>query len=595
MSRHLIRLAFTTRVTPMPAAQRRYRLGLLLIWFGAIGLGLFLNRQSIADFRFWDPDDVMRLLEVRDWLGGQTWFDVTQYRMNRPAGLSMHWSRLVDVPLAGLILLFQPIFGQRAAETIAATAVPLATLGATMALTGGIARRLHGIEAGLLAAALCLVSIGTWYAMQPMRIDHHGWQIVAGLGMALALVSRPDRRGAALAGLCAALWTHVSLEGLAFTMGAAGWLAVAWICRAERRTELPSFLAALFAASAALHLATRGTFILQATFCDQISPVHISTFGLAALVSIGLTAAYPRSRPGRTVAIALLAISCAGLYAFWAPQCRAGPFATLGPLGYNLWYRSVHEGIPLWQAGSDTLLLWGIFPWLGFVGATATWLRSGNRGWPALTYCILLGWANLIALLVTRAGAFANLLALPGAACLVMLAFERSEGWSMPARILSRALALILLSPIGTEFLPPMIKADNSPPPGIRIDPRCGLIDTLRPLDRFARTTVIGPLELGPNLVAATHHDAVTGPYHRDPSALEDVLRFFIASDPRNIAVRRHATLLAFCPGRNEMSAMAKFAPGGLAAQILNGRPPNWLHPVFLPGTAGLRVYRLSP
>ena len=118
----------------------------------------------------------------------------------------------------------------------------------------------------------------------------------------------------------------------------------------------------------------------------------------------------------------------------------------------------------------------------------------------------------------------------------------------------------------------------------------------MRALDRLPATTVIAPLELGPPILAGSHHFAVTGPYQRDPEALEDVLRFF-TSDPttaRAIAARRHAGLLLFCPAGGEMTSMAKVAPHGLGARLEQGSPPPWLHPISLPGASGLLVYRIS-
>src|ERR1700733_1318490 len=47
-----------------------------------------------------DTDDATRLVQVHDFLAGQGWFDLTQYRIDPPDGLLMHWSRLVDVPIA---------------------------------------------------------------------------------------------------------------------------------------------------------------------------------------------------------------------------------------------------------------------------------------------------------------------------------------------------------------------------------------------------------------------------------------------------------------------------------------------------------------
>jgi hypothetical protein len=575
------------------SVERHYRLWLLIVWIGGVVAALAVNRDHIANFQFWDPDDVMRLLEVRDWLNGQSWFDVSQHRMNWPDGLAMHWSRLVDLPLAGSMKLFEPLVGQRAAETIAATLVPMATLGATMALIGRITRHLWGAAAGLLAAALCLFSIGTWYAMQPMRIDHHGWQIVAGLAIVRALVARQDRQGAFVAGLCAAMWTHISIEGLAFTICAAAWLTWQGIADAPRRMLLPLFLAAFFAMAACLYVVTHGVSPPYRSFCDQISPIHLAMFGLAALASAALAGA-PVGRLLRIGGLAMIAAACAVLYRLGAPQCMGGPFATLGPLGYKLWYLNVQEGVPLWRAGAATILSWGLFPWIGLAGAVATIARPATRQAGTLAYCALLTAAILIALLVTRAGAFANLLAIPGATGLILLTFRKTELWPIAGRIVARAAAMIMLSPLIGSVAPALIAHDRGEPARTEHrTPGCGLIDAVAPLDRFTATTILAPLELGPVLVAGTHHRVVTGPYHRDAAALEDVLRFFTQADARAIAARRHAGLLAFCPGPGEMKAMAKFAPNGLAARLLDGAAPDWLQPLPAPGTSGLKLYRI--
>jgi hypothetical protein len=116
-------------------------------------------------------------------------------------------------------------------------------------------------------------------------------------------------------------------------------------------------------------------------------------------------------------------------------------------------------------------------------------------------------------------------------------------------------------------------------------------------LDRLPATTILAPLELGPAILAGSHHGAVSGPYHRNPQALEDVLRFFTAvpDEARAIAARRHAALILFCPAGGEMTSMAKVAPNGLAARLEQGSPPQWLTPIKLPAAAGLTVYRINP
>jgi hypothetical protein len=579
----------------MTTIERHYRLWLLLVWLACSAVAIALCRASIAAFRFPDPDDVMRLVEVRDWINGQSWSDVGQHRMNLPAGLSMHWSRLLDVPLAALITLFRPFVGQRVAETIAAVTVPMLTLGATMALVAELTRRRSGAPAALFAAASCLLSIGVWYAMRPLRIDHHGWQIVAGLGMVLAITYRGDLRGAAIAGACAALWTHISLEGLAFTAGVSAWLGLRWIASPAERFRLPVFLGSLSATGWLLYVSVHGTALLGDTFCDQISPIHLIVLGLAAALTGAAVRLSPTALPMRAGAMAVAAMATAALYRLGAPQCAAGPFGTLGPLGYGLWYRGVYEGVPLWHLPLTQILLWGIFPLIGLAGAILACFRPGDDRAAALDYCALLGIATAIGLLVTRAGAFANLLAIPGAITLILAAFARTTKWPMLPRVIGRAFALLLLSPAGAGLAALLA----TPSPTIArttpaADPRCGQIDTLAPLDRFAPTTILTPLDLGPALIAGTHHAAVTGPYHRDPAALEDVLRFFTAADARQIAVRRHADYVAFCAADGEMAAMAKFAPTGLAAALLQNRAPGWLKPMPQFETAGLVLYRID-
>src|SRR5690606_39616972 len=67
----------------------------------AVLLAVFI--PSATDYVGSDNDDVMRLVQVRDLLAGQGWFDLTQYRLGLDGGTLMHWSRLVDLPIALLV------------------------------------------------------------------------------------------------------------------------------------------------------------------------------------------------------------------------------------------------------------------------------------------------------------------------------------------------------------------------------------------------------------------------------------------------------------------------------------------------------------
>src|SRR3546814_16004181 len=59
-----------------------------------------------------------------------------------PEGADIHWSRLVDLPLAGLILLFKPFLPMFSAEQVAVTLAPLLPLGVIVASLAFISRLL---------------------------------------------------------------------------------------------------------------------------------------------------------------------------------------------------------------------------------------------------------------------------------------------------------------------------------------------------------------------------------------------------------------------------------------------------------------------
>src|SRR5262245_57481523 len=103
-------LSATVAAAPREPAETR-RL-LLLLW--AVTVGSYLLAGRGLDL---STDDAMRLVQVRDLLGGQAWFDLTQYRLSPPDGVVMHWSRLIDLPIAILIrageLILSPAMAQQ--------------------------------------------------------------------------------------------------------------------------------------------------------------------------------------------------------------------------------------------------------------------------------------------------------------------------------------------------------------------------------------------------------------------------------------------------------------------------------------------------
>src|SRR5689334_7975393 len=88
----------------MPAARQPNFASLLgLAWLLVVFQLLATNWPEMAQTLI-DSDDAMRLAQVRDWLGGQGWYDLTQVRVQ--CGYESHWSRLIDAGLAGTLWFF---------------------------------------------------------------------------------------------------------------------------------------------------------------------------------------------------------------------------------------------------------------------------------------------------------------------------------------------------------------------------------------------------------------------------------------------------------------------------------------------------------
>jgi hypothetical protein len=569
----------------------------LVAWLLAAIVLMLAMADRIATLRFIDPDDAMRLLQVRDWLAGQSWWDVSQHRLNH-GDFPMHWSRLVDLPLAAILALAAPL-GESIATRVAMTLVPLVTLLVAMALLAQITRRLAGAEVARYAVLLVPLSAPLVYQLRPMRIDHHGWQIVLALAAVALLLSRPTARAGALAGLALAALLTISLEGVPIAASIAGVAALAWAWQPTRRFML-GLLWSLFANAVLLHLATRGPAFF-APACDAIAPGWLAMLGTAALGTTLATLAVPAGRPWRLAALAAAGATAAAALTLISPACLAGPFSTLPPVVHDLWYVGVSEGRPLWEQDADWAAMTIALPLVGVYGTWRAWRQATGRGrlsWVLLL--LLLMAATSIAVLVNRAGATANALAVPGAATLLVAMLHRARAVpSFGKRLLATAGALLLASP-GQMAALAMIAGKAAPvqPRATASRPPCERVGDVRVIGRLPAGTVFAPIDIGPDLIATTHHRGVAGGYHRAPQPIATVLQAFTSSPEtaRRLILASDADYVAACPGLNETQMYSRNFPDGFWARLERGERFEWLQPIPT-GTPALawRVIRPLP
>src|SRR5580765_2999122 len=189
----------------------------------------------------------MRIMQVRALLHGQGWFDLRQYRLNPPYGANIHWSRLVDLPIAGLILSLRPFLGGAGAERWAVAIAPLLPyllLLFSLALT---ARRLIDAKAYPLALLAAFFAGSTNGMFMPERIDHHGWQL-AFLALGIAAIADPKRvRGGLTLGLSTALSLTIGLEMLIYLAIMGVGQVLFWVDERDERARLGAYAVSLSA------------------------------------------------------------------------------------------------------------------------------------------------------------------------------------------------------------------------------------------------------------------------------------------------------------------------------------------------------------
>jgi uncharacterized membrane protein len=573
---------------------------LFLVWAATVAISLFMHRDDIATLQFGDPDDTMRLLQVRDFLAGQNWFDVSQHRVNPPFGGPMHWSRLVDLPIAGAILLLRPFFGAHGAEIGAIIIVPALTLAVLLCVLYWAVCPLMSQGRALLCCAAFAISPFIFVQCGAMRIDHHAWQAVM---MALALggtLHSDIRKGGVIAGLAMAVWLQISIEGLAFAALTGTVMTVRYTLNQREWSRLASYLWTLVGSSTVLLIGTQGWSAAQVVHCDSISPVYLAPLAVLPPLMTILHWMFEQSTPlRRFLAIALAAGASMAIFLGAGEQCLAGPFGMLDPVVYKFWYLGISEGLPIWRQNADIAIIIVLPSLIGLIGYAIAAYEEQTRlrklDW--LTLFIFSAGATILALFVMRTGFIAHLLAIPGAAWLTAVSFKRARASSTALlRIPATIVAVMLLFPI---VVIPIKSAAFSAEGAKNMEMATTLnpveVDEITALERLAPTTVLAPIDISPGIMLRTRNSVIGTAHHRNTQGMKLVFDTFLASqeDAREIVLRSSAMYLVFAP-MGETERYREFAPRGLAAVLRDGKCPDWLSPVPLPGLKKLRLYRIA-
>jgi len=516
----------------------------------------------------------------------------------------MHWSRVVDVPLAALILLLRPLIGTHGAETATLFLWPLLLFAAALVLVAAIARQMSGsvTNSQVTAVVLAVLSAPALIHFRPGAIDHHNAQIVLLLALVL-LMSQIEQSAvrAALGGVVASLSLAIGIEMLPAiaAIGLAVFGLFIWRGAAVSR-QIGAFGAALAASSLLLAPALLPLPSLALPVCDAFGgPVLllVAGGGISLMIMVGIDRYHSTLRL-RLATGAASAIALVGAFLSLFAGCIASPYAQLDPLVTSFWVDKVVESMSLatmLQLTPQKVLGFYGFPLMTMGFAAAALIRSNPLG----RFRWVLGMLTLAALIGVsvwemRAAAAASMMAAPiFAASLAILWPTLAPGRSLVLLALAvspasfAALGLSAKPLIDSVFKPQMAIAE-------RDASTCQTVSDVAPMTKLSKGRVMAPIDLGPMILAGTDHAVFAAPYHRNNDGIVAMLKLMLAPGPtaRQILSDRRVDYVVTCAAAPEQD-LVEFAPDGLAARLGRGETPDFLEPLDLDPTHKISVWRV--
>jgi len=589
---------------PCPDQHRDTRNVLLLMWAVAVfSLCLASGIDSLS------TDDAMRLVEVRDLLAGQNWFDMTQYRLDPPGGVATHWSRLIDLPLALMIKSVSPFASTAVAEKVALIVWPTALLLVFLAGVERLARELAGHAAARLALVLAVLMVPVLQNFRTGAIHHHNVQLVLMI-WALALFARvPSRpRDAAVAGFLGALSVAVGQEMVPAVAMLAVVAGLRWIVEGEHcKGATVAYALALAAGAIVLAVSTVSPADYFTVHCDaisigQVGALAIGGFGLAAV------AALPRlnSMTHRAAAAAGVAALLVAYVGTSVPQCFGDPYAQLDPRLVTLWLSSVNEARNLASMLRDLPQQVPAYFGIPFAALALGIIRCirepGEPRWNWIACTASLAAVVLVSVWEIRGAGGANALGavLVPAALLRMLPapVHRPSYFGVPRVAL---VAMLFLNPVtlvalGSGAAHAVMTTSVATRQVVESGDTgtCQRASDYAPLASLPRGRVLAFIDAGPFILLESDHAVLAAPYHRNQVGNLAMLDMFLAAPDAAQArmAARGIDYVAFCPGAPERYNYVAAAPDSLVALLSKNQPPGFLERIPADAT-DLVIYRV--
>lgn len=581
----------------MPATSRQPNFPLLFASaFAVIALQLLTQYWVPTGQTLNDTDDAMRLVQVRDWLAGQGWFDLHQSRI--AGGYESHWSRLIDAGLAGILWMWGLLFNDMLAERLMRAVWPLLWIIPAMAGTAAIAWRIAGRNAALSALLLMAVGSPIFAQFVPGRIDHHNVQIaLAVLVMAATVWSDRVRWVAPAAGALTGLALAIGLECLPYLLVCGAVFAVRG---ALDRTPVPSRYGLALAAS------TGAAFILSVApqhwtrgACDEIAVNWLALTVIGGL-GLGLVARLGSERTGiRCAQIIVVGLAAMAVFLWIEPRCLRGPYAMMDTAMWPIWLAHVGEMLPfstLVQGSPSLGISLAAFPLVALACLLTLGYEPAMRGdFGFRVTGAMLVIAIILMETAVKMSAYALWFSIPPVAVLAPQLANRLRVRTFAARL----FVSVMLAPAVLSATTKSVLEAATPERNGTVDTRqeVGCFDSANyaALASLPRGLIAADIDFGPFLLALTRHWVISAPYHRLSAGIIATQNTFAAppADARQRLARLGATYVVMCGTKPLAGFTKEEQAASLWGRLQASDVPDWLERVPLAGPVA--VYRVKP
>ncbi len=564
----------------------------------ALIIGLYIIGLSLVSYDYWqkilvwdtpDQDDQLRILQVRAWLEGQAFYDVSIHRSNPPDGGAMHWSRIADIPLAIFELIFKPF--SKNYEYLGVFFAPLAVGLVFLFIGKELIKSLSDYNFNLMPYALFLTLIfyseSINYNFRPSRVDHHGLQLACLLAIILGLAVK-GFKGGIISALGLSISLTIGFELLPIEILCVFYFVLAWIIAFEDYSKfIKGFCLSLIIfiiCGLFINIAPSKIFIgaNDALSIAQVTPICIGAFLLFIANNYAKTI---RLRLISSVIIGIIVIiSALQFEVLFKPL-----YWQLDPLVEKLLYTNISEMLPLRMFPLDMIIII-ISLW---IAALLTGIYKINKLLQTNSKLIIIWVLMLVLLLATSLMTiFYQFRVHTQASCIAIIIL----GAYLIERVSKRQLTFILL--IVNIIYPIKLIAyginELGPNKTIALQ-KCNNARDLTHFKTLEKGLLVGNLDIGVPSLISSELNVVSTSFHRDKGNIKAYnILTSNTKDAQNEIKKLGIDYVAFCNKSKEVSAIIAYAPNGLLSDLAKGNIPNYLAPIAKPQNSDVYIYKVK-